>query len=55
MSAELRAEGVVMPIGIDEYPAARAAWGERVLFSPTVGFTDAEVDERWQSAVRMSE
>jgi tRNA uracil 4-sulfurtransferase len=55
LSAKLRAEGVVMPIGVDEYPSARAAWGERVLFSPTVGFTDAEVDERWQSAVRLIE
>ncbi len=54
MSAELRAEGVVLPIGIDEYPAARAAWGERVLFSPTVGFTDAEVDDRWQNAARLA-
>ena len=55
LSAELRAEGVVLPIPVDAYPSARAAWGERVLFSPTVGFTDAEVDERWQNAVRLTE
>ncbi len=41
------ADGVVLPIGIDEYPAERAAWADRVLFSPTVGLTDEEVSERW--------
>jgi tRNA uracil 4-sulfurtransferase len=55
LSADWHAEGVVLPIAVDAYPAAREAWGERVLFSPTVGFTDAEVDERWGRAVRLSE
>ncbi len=49
-----RADGVVLPIPVDEYPAARSAWGDRVLFSPTVGLTDAEVDARWQSAVTLA-
>ena len=54
LSEECRAEGVVLPIAVDEYPAARAAWGERVLFSPTVGFTDTEVGERWRNAEELS-
>jgi tRNA uracil 4-sulfurtransferase len=41
------ADGVVLPIGVEEYPAERAAWADRVLFSPTVGLTDDEVAERW--------
>ncbi len=45
----VRADGVVLPIGVDDYPAARAAWGDRVLFSPTVGLTDAEVMQRWKN------
>ena len=45
---EVHADGVVLPIGVDEYPAERARWGDRVLFSPTVGLTDAEVSERWR-------
>ncbi|HTW77093.1 MAG TPA: THUMP domain-containing protein [Thermoplasmata archaeon] len=55
MSEELHAEGVVLPIGVDEYPEARSAWGERVLFSPTVGFTDEEVSDRWKNAVALTE
>jgi tRNA uracil 4-sulfurtransferase len=50
-----RAEGVVLPIGVDEYPDARAHWGERVLFSPTVGLSDAEVEARWKTAVALTE
>lgn len=41
------AEGIVLPIAIDEYTAARTEWGDRVLFSPTVGLTDEEVAQRW--------
>jgi tRNA uracil 4-sulfurtransferase len=55
LSSECRAEGVVLPIGVDAYPEAREAWGERVLFSPTVGFSDAEVIDRWDHAVRLSQ
>ncbi len=43
----VRADGVVLPLQVDEYPAARAAWGEVVLFSPTVGLSDDEVRVRW--------
>jgi len=41
------ADGVVLPIRTEEFPAARTEWGDRVLFSPTVGLTDPEVDARW--------
>ena len=45
------ADGVVLPIAVDDFPDARLAWGDRVLFSPTVGLTDEEVVRRW-NAVR---
>ncbi len=48
------ADGVVLPLTIEEYGPARDAWGDRVLFSPTVGLTDEEVAVRWQSAVRLA-
>jgi tRNA uracil 4-sulfurtransferase len=48
------ADGVVLPIGVDEYPTARARWGERVVFSPTVGLTDEEVDDRWRNVVALT-
>jgi tRNA uracil 4-sulfurtransferase len=48
------ADGVVLPIGIDDYPAERAAWADRVLFSPTVGLTDDEVSERWTRVTRLA-
>ncbi|MGI0070732.1 MAG: THUMP domain-containing protein [Thermoplasmata archaeon] len=53
LSEESHAEGVVLPLGVDEYPAAREQWGERVLFSPTVGLTDTEVATRWKNAVSL--
>jgi tRNA uracil 4-sulfurtransferase len=48
------ADGVVLPIGLDEFPAARDAWGERVLFSPTVGLTDEEVESWWKSVAELA-
>jgi tRNA uracil 4-sulfurtransferase len=50
-----RADGVVLPISVVEFPSARDHWGDRVLFSPTVGFSDAEVDERWRSVVALAQ
>ena len=55
LSVQSHAEGVVLPIRVDDYPAARAQWGESVLFSPTVGFTDEEVDDRWKRAAALAE
>ena len=52
---ESHAEGVVLPLRIEEYPSAREAWGETVLFSPTVGLTDEEVESRWKSAAALTE
>ncbi|HYA57604.1 MAG TPA: THUMP domain-containing protein [Thermoplasmata archaeon] len=48
------ADGVVLPLTVDEYPSARAAWGDRVLFSPTVGLNDQEVGARWQTVVDLA-
>ncbi|MEM0128775.1 MAG: THUMP domain-containing protein [Thermoplasmata archaeon] len=42
-----RADGVVLSLPVEEYPSEREAWGDRVLFSPTVGLTEGEVIERW--------
>ncbi len=55
LSEQSHAEGVVLPIAVDDYPAARAQWGDRVLFSPTVGLSDAEVETRWKNAVALTE
>jgi adenylyl- and sulfurtransferase ThiI len=49
-----RADGVVLPIGIEDFPAARARWGDRVLFSPTVGFTDEEVSAQWENVTALA-
>ncbi len=48
------ADGVVLPLEVEDYPAARERWGERVIFSPTVGFTDAEVTARWQNVTALT-
>lgn len=42
-----KADGIVLPLTIDDYPDAKAQWGDRVVFSPTVGLTDEEVASRW--------
>jgi tRNA uracil 4-sulfurtransferase len=43
-----RADGIVLPWTVDQLTAGKAAWGDRVLFSPTIGLTDAEVDAEWR-------
>jgi len=48
------ADGVVLPLLVDDYPAARERWGERVVFSPTVGLDDGEVDARWRNVVALA-
>jgi thiamine biosynthesis protein ThiI len=48
------ADGVVLPLLVEEYGAARARWGDVVVFSPTVGFTDAEVGERWRAVAALA-
>jgi len=46
--SETHADGVVLPLSVEQFPAARESWGEIVLFSPTIAFTDQEVDTRWK-------
>jgi tRNA uracil 4-sulfurtransferase len=54
LAEEYRVDGVVLPILVEEYPAARERWGDRVLFSPTVGLSDEEVSERWKNAAELA-
>ena len=54
IASETRAEGVVLPLQVDQFPMAREAWGETVLFSPTIAFTDAEVNSRWQEIAELA-
>jgi thiamine biosynthesis protein ThiI len=53
LAEESQADGVVLPITVEEYPQFGSAWGNRVLFSPTVGLTDPEVEERWRNVVAL--
>jgi thiamine biosynthesis protein ThiI len=54
LSESTHAEGVVLPLRVDEYPAARAHWGDQVLFSPTVGLSDSEVEARWKNVAALA-
>jgi len=49
----VHADGVVLPLRVDDYPGARATWGETVVFSPTVGLLDAEVSLRWSQVAAL--
>jgi thiamine biosynthesis protein ThiI len=53
LAEETHADGVVLPIAVEEYSRFRSRWGDRVLFSPTVGLSDEEVDQRWKSALAL--
>jgi tRNA(Ser,Leu) C12 N-acetylase TAN1 len=48
------ADGVVLPLLVDEYGPARERWGDVVVFSPTVGLTDEEVGERWRAVAELA-
>ena len=54
IAAAVHADAVVLPLGVDDYPAAREKWGERLVYSPTVGFTDEEVESRWRAVVALA-
>ncbi|MCI4337034.1 MAG: THUMP domain-containing protein [Thermoplasmata archaeon] len=54
LADETKADGVVLPLAIDDYPDAKLRWGERVVFSPTVGLTDEEVRGRWQGVEELA-
>lgn len=49
-----RVDGVVLPLSVDDYPGARERWGDRVVFSPTVGLSDEEVTERWRGVAELA-
>jgi tRNA uracil 4-sulfurtransferase len=51
---ETRADGVVLPLRVDDYGPARSRWGDVVVFSPTVGLTDEEVGERWRAVAELA-
>lgn len=53
LAEETHADGVVLPIAVEEYARFAGPWGNRVVFSPTVGLTDEEVDARWKSIVAL--
>lgn len=46
-------DGVLLDLDVEDYPAAREFFGETVIFSPTVGLSDEEVDRRWSDAVAL--
>ncbi len=48
LADDLQADGVVLPLRVEEYAGVLGTWGDRVIFSPTVGLTEPEVEERWQ-------
>ncbi|HTT73361.1 MAG TPA: THUMP domain-containing protein [Thermoplasmata archaeon] len=54
VAEETRADGVVLPIPVEAYPEARERWGDRVLFSPTVGLSDAEVEDWWRRVTALA-
>ena len=47
-------DGLVLPIGLEEFAQARSRWSDRVVFSPTIGLTDSEVSEHWRAVVRLA-
>jgi thiamine biosynthesis protein ThiI len=53
LADEVHADGVVLPITVEEYSRFWSQWGNRVVFSPTVALSDEEVDERWRSVAAL--
>ncbi len=54
VAAVARADGVVLPLAIADFATARERWGDRVLFSPTVAFSDAEVEDQWRNVTALA-
>lgn len=48
-AAEKHWDGVVLPLEVEDYGRAREFFGETVIFSPTVGLTDEEVESQWSA------
>ena len=55
LARTVRADGVVLPLRVEEYPAARSVWGETLVFSPTVGLSDEEVTRRWREVAMLAD
>ena len=53
LAESTHADGVVLPISVEEFAAARTRWGDRVIFSPTVAWDSGEVSRRWRSAAEL--
>jgi len=53
LAEETHADGVVLPIAVEDYSRFGSTWGNRVLFSPTLALSDDEVEERWRSVVAL--
>jgi thiamine biosynthesis protein ThiI len=49
------ADAVVLPLAVEAYGAARDAWSDRVVFSPTVAWADDEVEARWRAVAALAE
>lgn len=54
LADEGRADGIVLPLLVEDYAVAKPTWGDRVLFSPTVGLSDEEVDDRWRAVEQLA-
>jgi len=55
LAEESHADGVVLSITVEEHAPFLSRWGNRVLFSPTVGLSDEEVEARWKSVMSLVE
>jgi len=53
LAEDTHADGVVLPIGVEEYAQFGSQYGSRVIFSPTVGLSDEEVTERWRNVMAL--
>jgi tRNA uracil 4-sulfurtransferase len=54
LAEQSHADGAVLPLTVEEYALAKERWGDRVLFSPTVGLSDDEVGERWRAVAELA-
>jgi hypothetical protein len=53
-AAEKHWDGVVLALEVEDYARAREFFGETVIFSPTVGLTDVEVEAEWSAVEGLS-
>lgn len=54
LAESVRADGVVLPLTVEESAGAAGSFGDRVVFSPTVGFGEEEVARRWQGVEELA-